>query len=182
METKDIVQVALFAALTTTLGLFPPINIPAIAVPITLQSLGVMLAGSIIGGKRGALSQVLFLSLVAFGLPLLAGGRGGITCFLGASGGFLFSWPLSALITGWLFEKYWNNLNILLAALFLSFGCILGSYAIGIVWVSFLVKISILKAGLGCLAFIPGDLIKVVLATSISLAIKRHYPLIHGKG
>jgi biotin transport system substrate-specific component len=96
LSTKDIVHIALFAALTAALGLFPPLTLPVIGVPITAQSLGVMLAGSIIGSKRGALALALFLLLVAIGLPLLAGGRGGVGVFLGPGGGFLLAWPLGA--------------------------------------------------------------------------------------
>lgn len=179
MKTKDIVQVALFAALSATLGFFPPINMPIASVPITLQSLGVMLSGSILGGKKGALAQLLFLSLTAAGLPLLAGGRGGISCFLGGSGGFLLTWPISTFLTGWLFEKYWTKLSPLLATLFITFGCILVLYTAGILWLNFVLQIPLQQAFFGCWVFIPGDLVKVAIATSVSLAIKKHYPLIH---
>ncbi|WWH76667.1 biotin transporter BioY [Erwinia aphidicola] len=76
MSTRDIVYIALFAAITAALGLFPAFSLPVIAVPITAQTLGPMLAGAIAGAKRGALALVLFVLLVAIGLPLLAGGRG----------------------------------------------------------------------------------------------------------
>jgi biotin transport system substrate-specific component len=77
MSTRDIVYIALFAAIVGALGMFPPITLPLIGVPITAQSLGVMLAGSVLGARRGGLAIVLFLVLVAIGVPLLAGGRGG---------------------------------------------------------------------------------------------------------
>lgn len=78
MSTKGIVYIALFAALTAARGSFPPILLPVTGVPITAQSISVMLAGSILGARRGGLAIVLFLILVAVGLPLLAGGKGGI--------------------------------------------------------------------------------------------------------
>ncbi|WP_230048946.1 biotin transporter BioY, partial [Erwinia aphidicola] len=78
MSTRDIVYIALFAAITAALGLFPAFSLPVIAVPITAQTLGPMLAGAIAGAKRGALALVLFVLLMAIGLPLLAGGRGGL--------------------------------------------------------------------------------------------------------
>ncbi|WP_338518407.1 biotin transporter BioY [Erwinia aphidicola] len=68
--------IALFAAITAALGLFPAFSLPVIAVPITAQTLGPMLAGAIAGAKRGALALVLFVLLVAIGLPLLAAGGG----------------------------------------------------------------------------------------------------------
>ena len=85
MTTRDIVLIALFAALTAALGLFPPIYV--FAVPITAQTLGVMLAGSVLGSKRGGLAMLLFLVLVAVGAPILAGGRGGFGIFASPSGG-----------------------------------------------------------------------------------------------
>ena len=75
--------------MVAALGLVPAFTPPGFAVPITAQSLGVMLAGSILGARRGALSLVLLLVLVAVGLPLLAGGRGGLGVFAGPSVGFL---------------------------------------------------------------------------------------------
>ena len=71
-------KVALFAAVMGVLGLMPPIPIGVIPVPITLQTLGVILSGGILGARLGAMSQIVFLLLVATGLPLLAGGRGGL--------------------------------------------------------------------------------------------------------
>ena len=101
MSTKDTVYIALFAALTAALGLFPPIVMPiAAGVPITAQTLGVMLAGGVLGAKRGALAMLLFLVLVAIGLPLLAGGRGGPAVFVGPSGGFLVGWVVAAYVIG----------------------------------------------------------------------------------
>ena len=66
MATKDIVLIALFAALVAALGVVPNITLPmAGGVPITAQSMGVMLAGALLGAKRGGLAIVLFLVLVA---------------------------------------------------------------------------------------------------------------------
>ncbi|OUR77551.1 biotin transporter BioY [Alphaproteobacteria bacterium 46_93_T64] len=178
MNTKDIVYIALFAALMAGLGFVPAITIPSIGVPVTAQSLGIMLAGGILGAKRGALSIVLFLVLVAVGLPLLAGGRGGLGVFSGASGGFLLGWIAAAYAVGYIVEKYWNKLNIISAA----GACILGGvvllYAIGIPWVTVAASIPFMKALMGSLAFIPGDLIKAVFASAVIVAVKNQYPLI----
>src|SRR3954463_8239774 len=101
LTTRDMVHIALFAAIMAALGLLPPIPVGFIPVPITAQSMGVMLAGSILGAQRGALAILLFLALVAVGLPLLSGGRGGLGVFFGPTAGFLLSWPGGAFGTGW---------------------------------------------------------------------------------
>ena len=79
---KTSVLVALFAALIAALGLVPAFPL-ASGVPITAQSLGVMLCGTILGSKKGGLAALLFIFLTLVGLPLLAGGRGGVGQWLG---------------------------------------------------------------------------------------------------
>ena len=79
-------------------GLVPPVAIAFLGgVPITAQTLGVMLAGVMLGPIRGALAVLLFLFLVALGLPFLSGGRGGLGVFMGPSVGFLIGNPLRRL-------------------------------------------------------------------------------------
>ncbi len=179
MKTKDIVYIALFAAIATSLALFPPITMPIAGVPITAQSMAPMLAGSIIGSKRGFLSLLLFLVFIAIGLPVLAGGRGGLNIFFGANAGFILCWPISAFIIGFLFEKYWKNLNYLNSFLFITFGGIIILYIVGVSWISFVAKISIYKSFIGCLIFIPGDIVKAVITTIVSMIIKKSYPIIN---
>ena len=108
METRDVVFIALFAAIMAGLAIFPPITLPLLGVPITAQSLGAMLAGGVLGAARGCLSMALFLTLVAFGLPLLPGGRGGLGVFFGPTGGFLIGWIFAAVAVGFLVERMWN--------------------------------------------------------------------------
>ena len=178
MTTRDIVLIALFAALMAVLAIFPPLTVPAIGVPITAQSIGPMLAGGIIGARRGGLSMLLFLALVAVGLPLLSGGRGGIGVFAGPTVGFLFGWVAAAVIIGWLTERAYRKLNFVTA-----FGiCVLGGvgvlYAIGIPVIALVAKIPLWTAFTGSAAFIPGDLIKSGFAAAIIVAVRRAYPMI----
>src|SRR5688572_15289657 len=89
VKTRDLAYIALFAAIIAVLGTIPAI--PVGPVPITAQTLGVMLAGGVLGARRGFLSVLLFLVLVAVGLPLLASGAGGLAPFVGTSAGYLYS-------------------------------------------------------------------------------------------
>lgn len=178
MNTRDISYIALFAALMAVLGVFPPITLPTIGVPITAQSMGVMLAGGILGARNGALSLVLFLVLVAVGLPLLAGGRGGLGVFAGASAGFLFGWVIAAFVVGWIVELNWDSLNFIKAAFATLVGGVVVLYALGIPWIAVVAEIPLIKAFTGSMAFIPGDMIKAVIASVIIVAVKKSYPLI----
>lgn len=175
MTTKDIVLIALFAALTAAMGLFPAFNIPMIGVPITVQTFGFMLAGALIGAKRGALAMLLFVLLLAVGFPLLSGGRGGLGIFLGPSGGYILAWPLVAGLIGLLYSKLkqptpWQEFLIMVA------GGIVLEYAIGIPWVAVAANLPLAKAALGSAAFIPGDIVKIVLAILIIRPVRRAFP------
>lgn len=176
MNARDIVYIALFAALTAALALFPPINLPVVGVPITAQSMGVMLAGALAGAKRGGLALLLFIVLVAIGLPVLAGGRGGFGILLGPSGGFLLSWPIAAFVIGWLFDRHGGNPAFPLAIAYLAAGGIAIIYLAGIPWIAFTAKIPLAKAFVGSMPFIPGDLVKVVLTAVITLGVRKAYP------
>ncbi len=101
---RNITLIALFAALIAVLGLVPKLTLMS-GIPITAQSLGVMLCGTVLGARRGALAVLLFLLLVALGLPLLAGGRGGLGVFAGPTVGFLVGFPLAAYVIGWLTSR-----------------------------------------------------------------------------
>ncbi|MEW6641407.1 MAG: biotin transporter BioY, partial [Pseudomonadota bacterium] len=84
MESRAIVRIALLAAMIAVLGLLPTFQLPlAGGVPITAQTLGVMLAGIVLGPRHGALAVLLLIFVVALGAPLLAGGRGGLGVFFG---------------------------------------------------------------------------------------------------
>ncbi|MDJ0626896.1 MAG: biotin transporter BioY [Rhodobacter sp.] len=176
MNTKDIVYIALFAALTAALGLFPPLTLPAVGVPITAQSMGVMLAGALAGSKRGGLALLLFAVLVAIGLPLLAGGRGGFGIFLGPSGGFILSWPIAAFLIGWLVERHKGDVPFVTSLIYIALGGIGVVYLIGIPWLAFAAELTLLQAFAGSIGFVPGDLIKVVLAALVARGVRRAYP------
>jgi biotin transport system substrate-specific component len=176
LETRDIVHCALFAAVVAALGLLPPIPLGFIPVPITAQTLGVMLAGTMLGARRGGLALGLFLLLVAAGLPLLAGGRGGFGVFLGPTGGFALGFPLGAFVIGWLVERLPRSGNV--ATLF--FACVVGGigavYLLGVPWLVLVGGLPVEKAVGGSLAFIPGDLIKAGIAAFVTAAVRRGYP------
>jgi biotin transport system substrate-specific component len=178
MSSRDIAYIALFAAVTAALALFPPLMLPVTGVPITAQSMGPMLAGLILGAKRGALSQALLVMLVIVGLPLLSGGRGGLGVMIGPSGGFIFGWIVAAFVTGWLTERFWDRLTVFRAGLFAFVGGILVVYLCGIPWMATIGGIPIADAMLGSAWYLPGDMIKVAIAAMIAITVKRSYPLI----
>ncbi len=178
MSTRDLVHIALFAAIVAALGLIPPLTIGFIPVPITAQSLGVMLAGAILGAKRGGLAVLVFVLLVAIGLPVLAGGRGGLGIFFGPSGGFVLAFPIAAFAIGWLIERTWNRLGFFTAFASILAGGIGVIYVIGVPWLAAAADLTLVQAITGSAAFLPGDCIKAAIAAMICVTIKRAYPVI----
>lgn len=178
MKTRDLVLVALFAAIVAALGLLPPLTLGFIPVPITAQTLGVMLAGSILGAKRGALSLLVFTVLVSAGLPLLAGGNGGLVVFAGPSGGFFAGFTPAAWVIGFLVERTWARLNFLRAFAINILGGVVVLYALGIPWLAFTLGAPLWQAAAGSAVFIPGDLLKAAIAASLALTLRRAYPLV----
>jgi biotin transport system substrate-specific component len=177
VKTRDLSYIALFAALTAVLALVPAVQVGP--VPITAQTLGVMLAGSILGARRGFLALLLFLVLVAVGLPVLPGGRGGLAVFAAPSAGYLVSWPLAACVVGLLTERTWHRYNLAWGLAANVVGGIVVIYAIG---VPVLAVISGLGAWdavwFGALVFVPGDLVKAGIAAAVAVQVRRSYPVI----
>ncbi len=177
MKTKEMVFAALFAAFIGVLGMIPPIPLGFIPVPITAQTLGVMLAGCFLGKKTGALSLILFLVLVALGLPLLSGGRGGLSVFVGPSAGYILSWPIAAFCIGYMTEKVWSSLRTWkVIVINLLFGVVLVS-AIGAPVMAMITHTSVWAGLVGATAFLPGDCIKAIIAAFIALQLKAVSPI-----
>jgi len=173
MTARDTVLIATFAALTAVLGLLPPLPVPLVPVPITAQTMGVMLAGLMIGPRRGGLAMLLLLGVVALGIPLLAGGRGGLAVFAGPSAGYLIGWPIGACVTGMLARGATSPAPLFAACLAGGIG---GVYACGIPGVALISGISVPTAALASAAFLPGDLIKAGVATAVAVTLRRAYP------
>jgi biotin transport system substrate-specific component len=177
VKTKDLAYIALFAAITAVLGLVPAVQVGP--VPITAQTLGVMLAGSILGARRGFLSQLLFLVLVAIGLPVLPGGGGGLAVFAGVTAGYLVSWPVAAFVIGLLTERFWARYNLAWGVVANVIGGMVVIYAIGVPWLAVVANLSFRAAIVsGALPFLIGDLIKAVVAAAIAVQVRRSYPVI----
>ena len=176
MSSKDLALVASFAALIAVLGLPGSIHLFGSAVPITLQSLGIMLAGSILGWKRGALSVIVLLVLVAAGLPLLSGGRGGLAVFVGPSAGFLLGYVAGAGAVGWLVQRRLPAYPLWWGAVSNVLGGIGVVYLFGVPGMAIVMDTSLLVAATTALMFLPGDAIKVVIATVVASAVHRATP------
>lgn len=175
-SSRDLALIATFAGVVAALGLVPAFMPPGFSVPITAQSLGVMLTGAVIGGRRGFLSLALFLVLVAVGLPLLAGGRGGLGVFESPSVGFLLCYPVSAFVVGWLTERGGPTYRLAWGLVANVIGGIVLLYAAGIAGIAYVVGISVQAASVSTWVYLPGDLVKVVVAAVVARGVHAAYP------
>lgn len=177
MTTRDLALVALMAAVIVALGIVPAIPLAG-GVPITLQSMGVMLAGLILGPKRAAAAVLVVIALVGLGLPVLAGGRGGLGVYTGPTAGFLFGWIAAAFVTGFLaqvLEATEKSTLVRTAQLTLAAiaGGIVVLYVCGILWLAFFAKLGLAKAFAVSIAFIPGDTAKAVVAALVAVKVRQ---------
>lgn len=169
--SRDVALIATFAAVIVVLGAPGQLPLFGSAVPVTLQTLGVMLAGALLGARRGALAVLVVLVLCAAGLPVLAGGRGGLSVFAGPSVGYLLGWPLGAALTGWLTARRPSNQPqwFFTAALAGGIGVV---YLIGVplqVWITQLPAWT-------SVMFLPGDLLKAALTAFVASGVHRARP------
>ena len=159
---RDVLLVlgfSLFLALCSQVQ-FP---LPFTPVPITLQTLAVLLTGAALGSKRGAASMLLYILEGAAGLPVVAGGVGGFVHLIGPTGGYIWAVPIAAFIVGLLCERRLER-RFLTSTLAMLPGTLI-IYAIGVSWLAIFLHINIGQAFVfGMLPFIPGDILKIVIA------------------
>lgn len=172
-QVTDLIYSALFAALIAVLGLVS-IPLPISPVPITGQSLAIMLTGSILTARQAAFSVLTFLLLGAVGVPVFAGLTGGIGILVGPRGGYLIGFLVGAIVIALLKGKANNIWRLALAN---AAGGIIVIYTLGALWLSFVTGMGLEKAIMvGVLPYIPGDLFKVFVATIIGVAINKRLP------
>jgi len=171
-----LVWIAIMAALTAVGAMISIPVVPFSPVPISLQTMFVLLAGLILGPRYGALAMLLYLAAGTLGLPVFAGGKSGLAAFLGPTGGFLIGFLPSAVICGlgksMPVKPYW----------ILFIYCAIATavtLAIGAAQLAFLLKISMGKAlAVGVVPFLPGAVFKCLGAAFIYrfLAVRRLIP------
>jgi biotin transport system substrate-specific component len=175
----DVALVATFAAFIAVCAILPAIPVPGSAVPITLQTFGVMLAGLILGARRGALAALLYLAVGAAGLPVFAGGAGGVGVFASLSAGYLLAFPLAAALAGYLATRAGGlRPSVRYVALFASAtaASLLVIHPIGIAVMGWRGGLSVSEALVAGSRYIPGDLIKNLLAALVASAVLRAFP------
>jgi biotin transport system substrate-specific component len=175
----DLALIAAFAALISACAYVGAIPVGGAGVPITLQTFGVMLAGCVLGPLRGFLSVSLYLALGAIGLPVFAEHSSGLAAFTSVSAGYLWSFPLAALVAG-LMVKYVAGERGKTRALVVFFCSITASilviHPMGIAGLMLYLDISFADALKIDSLYWVGDILKTTLVALIAAEVHRAFP------
>ena len=173
LTTYQLTLTAVMAAVICVLG---PISmaIPISPVPISLASMAVYLAVTVLGMKLGTLSCLIYLLLGLVGLPVFSGGSAGAAKLFGPTGGYLVGYLFLALIAGAFVGRYTENKWKSIA--FAALGMVLGTmvlYALGTAWLAYSAGMDFQAAlWAGVIPFIPGDPVKMVIAVLLGSAVR----------
>jgi biotin transport system substrate-specific component len=169
LSTAIRVAAVLFVTVLTIVAAQVSVPLPFTPVPFTLQPMVVLLGGAALGARLGMSAQILYLALGIAGLPVFAASPilpQGFGRLLGPTGGYLMSYPIAALVTGYLAQRgldrrYVTSVAAMVAGLAIVFTC-------GVLWLAFGVQAGLAGAvSTGFIPFIPADIVKVLLAAAI---------------
>lgn len=169
-HTKSLIQMAMMATLLVVLGFIPALPLGFIPVPIVLQNLGVMMAGVILGGRKGSLSILLFF-LVGLVIPVFSGLRSTIPVLTGPTAGYVIAWFFVPLLISY-GVKLINKKNFIAIFLIVWLAGVLFVDVAGAIWLASYTNIPLDKSILQNLVFIPGDTIKAIIAAVVAVKYK----------
>lgn len=174
----DLALVSAFAALIAAVTYVGAIPVGTAGVPITLGTLAVMLAGCLLGPTRGFAAAALYLGLGAIGLPVFSEHRSGLGVFTGPSAGYLYAFPIAALVGGFLVKYVAGRARVRAAVVFACSlaASVLVIHPMGIVGMKVVLDLSWSEAFTADMPFWIGDLLKTTLVALIAAEVHRAFP------
>jgi biotin transport system substrate-specific component len=179
-DAQSLALISVFAALIAASAIVPGIPVGSFGVPITLQTLAIMVTGLVLGGSRAAAAVALYLLLAFAGLPIFSGGRAGLAVLAGGSAGYIVGFLLAALLVGMAAEQIIRRLPakrrglwFFLAAIMVT---VVASHMLGVLGMMVNLKLSWQAAFASDLIFYPGDIVKDAVASVAAVAAHRAFP------
>lgn len=175
----DVALIAVLAGFVAVCAQFSlPFSVNGVA--FSLQPFAILLTGAVLGARRGFLAIVLYLVVGAAGLPVFQHGGSGVAQFVGATGGYLLTFPLMALFVGLAVSSTRGRVRPIALLLAGTVGIVVNWFA-GAVGVSAFYNLPYWGTVSSLGAFVPADLIKLVIATAVALAVHRAFPQLLGR-
>jgi len=172
--SKPVVLIlsALTFLVITALGAYVRIPLLFTPVPVTLQTLAVLLAAICLGSRVAGATYICYLMLGCAGMPLFAGATSGIAYMLGPTGGYLMGFIIAGVATGYLIRRNhnfgWTFFSVSVGAFIILFS--------GTMWLTISMHLPFAKAlMLGFIPFLPGDILKVLIATYFYRTFKEKF-------
>jgi biotin transport system substrate-specific component len=178
IATRDLTKLSLFTAWIIVLSIVPPVPVTGIPVPVTMQTLAIMLTGLVLPPKLAGLAVIQYVLLAAIGLPVLPGGRGGLGVISGPTGGFLLAFVPGVILVSWIAKLVTlSTTNSKSIAMGYFLACVVGGvalvYLIGTPWLAAVTNMSIGDAAMAVLVFLPGDLLKGAIASVVAIKLRQ---------
>ncbi len=180
-KLRQMVLVAVMAAAICVVAPFT-VPLPFTAIPITFANLMIYIAVFALGWKRGTLSCIIYLMIGMIGVPVFSGFSGGFGKFAGPTGGYIIGYVLQALAAGIIVDAVWNSsLKRPLKAALYMLALLLGQiicYIFGTAWymiqqeLTFTVAATVSALSACVIPFIPGDVIKIIIAIIIGTPLR----------
>ena len=168
ISTSTMTMVALMAAVLCVLA---PFSIPIGPIPISMATLGLYLTVIVLGGKKAIIVCLMYLLIGFVGVPVFSGFSGGPMKLIGPTGGYFFGYLLLTLIAGWFVDKFPKKRELCLLGFFLG---TMACYVVGTIWLVFQMQMNFKSAFMiGVVPFLPGDVIKMIMALWIGNTIRR---------
>ncbi|MCT9625456.1 biotin transporter BioY [Pseudarthrobacter equi] len=178
-NATDLGLIGVFAALVAGAALVPGLAVNGVGVPITFQTLAVMLTGLVLGPGRGFAAVGLYTLLGLAGLPIFSQGRSGLGILAGPSAGYIIAFPIAAALVGWLATvviRRTTKARALWFFLAATVTSIVTVHTLGVAGIAINAKTTLGQAFLSDVVFYPGDIVKNVLAAGIAVALHRAFP------
>lgn len=179
-DARSLALIAVFAALIAASALVPGIPVGSFGVPITLQTLAIMLTGLVLGAGRGTAAVGLYLVLAFAGLPIFSGGRAGLQILAGGSAGYIVGFLVGAFVLGlaaqFIIRRFSAKRRALWFFLAATVVLVVVVHGLGVLGMMLNLKLSWNAAFVADLAYYPGDILKNIVAAIAATAVHRAFP------
>ncbi|KRF06311.1 transcriptional regulator [Arthrobacter sp. Soil782] len=183
-NATDLSLIAVFAAVVAASAILPAIPVGQVGVPITLQTLAIMVTGIVLGPWRAGAALSLYVAVALAGLPIFSQFRGGIGVLFGPSAGYIIAFPIAAFVVGFLarivfrrFSRY-RFLALFVACTVTS---LLITHPLGIIGMMINAKLDLAAAIAADVVFLPGDVLKNLAAAAIGLSVLKAFPRLQSR-